>query len=389
MSSAEKTGTKGAVTELTDYKSSAMTLLLNDIISKFEIALPLDWQEPWDRCGLQVGERSQKVRSVLFAFDACHEVVRFAIKHKYSLIVTHHPLTLSKEWPTQDSYLNETLRLAIKNDIAIYSAHTNHDASPFSMNRAKALLLGLSDVRPLVPSSVTPYIKLAVFVPETHTAQVLKALFKAGAGHVGQYDSCSFKVRGQGTFRGLAGTKPFIGKAGVYEETGEDRIEVICFQKQLKKIIQALKQAHPYEEVAYDLYPLKNPLPIGQGLIGSLNKALTFKQTMMLVKKVFRLKNLPYAGKPRSIKTIALCTGSGGSLLTKAIAEGADLFLTGDVRYHSAIDALRADTVVADVGHFTSEIDSVKILQKKFHELFGTELKTTVYSRLKNPFKKI
>lgn len=369
-----------------------MALLLKEIISRFEQEISLAYQELWDRSGLQVGSLKEKIKTVLFAYDASHEVVRHAVRKKANLVVTHHPLQL-KDYKNidLDTYEGETIRLAVQNNFAIYSAHTSHDSSPFSLNRHFAKKLGLTDLRPLVPLASRPFLKLIVFVPKTHTNKVLDALFSAGAGHIGRYSSCSFRTTGTGTFKGDKTTSPFLGEPEKLEEAMEERVEVILPRNSLSPVINEMLKAHPYEEVAYDIVPLENPYPnIGSGLVGKLSKTVEMHRLIPIIKKIWGIQRARLSGRlNQKIQTIALCTGSGASLLDKAVSSGADLFITGDVKYHAGVVALRNDICLLDIGHFYSEIASVSLLKNIFQRLFGNELKLLDYRALKDVFQEI
>lgn len=366
-----------------------MTLLLNDILKTFEQEIPLSLQEPWDKSGLQVGSKRQKISNVLFAYDACHEVLRYATKNRIDLIVTHHPLSLSDiKNLSLDSYEGEIFRLAIKNDIAIYTAHTNHDSSSHSLNRHYAKKLELQNSQPLRPIQDKPFVKLVVYVPTDHTEKVMEAVFTAGGGTVGHYSCCSFRTKGLGTFKGDNFTNPFLGTQGVLEEANENRVEFLVVRARLQKVIQAMLAAHPYEEVAYDIFALENsPSKTGLGIYGKLSQPKNLQSLLPIVKKLFNASKIRLIGKyTKVIHSIGLCTGSGTSLLESAVANGVDLFITGDVKYHNAISALRENIVLLDVGHFHSEISSVTLLKELFKKLFGNKLKLSEYTRLKDPF---
>lgn len=367
-----------------------MALLLKEIISRFEQEIPLAYQEPWDRSGLQIGSLKERIKTVLFAYDACHEVLRHAVRKKANLVVTHHPLQL-KDYKNidLDTYEGETIRLAVQNNIAIYSAHTSHDSSPLSLNRHFAKKMGLTDLKPLVPSASRPFLKLIVFVPKTHTNKVLEALFLAGAGHIGRYSSCSFRTTGTGTFKGDKTTSPFLGEPEKLEEADEERVEVILPRHSLSHVINEMLKAHPYEEVAYDIVPLENAYPnSGSGLAGRLPKTVSMTDFIPVIKKIWGIKHVRLSGNlKQKIQTIALCTGSGASLLDKAIGAGADLFITGDVKYHAGVMALRSNICVLDIGHFHSEIASVSLLKNIFQKLFPSELQLIHYQKLKDVFQ--
>lgn len=367
-----------------------MALLLSGILNIFEKEIPLSLQEPWDTSGLQVGSRSAKISRVLFAYDACHEVIREAVAKKIQLIITHHPL-IFKPLKNLDasSYDGWTIAQAIKHGIAIYSAHTSHDNSKYSLNRFYAEKLGLKNLTPLSPSIEKPYCKLVVFVPADHTEKVGQALFHAGAGHIGNYSSCSFKVAGTGTFKGDKSTHPFLGVPGEVKEAKENRLEVIVPRRILSFALEAMLKAHPYEEVAYDIVGLENPsLKTGSGIVGELEKRVKISDLLASIKKMFAIKKLKMTGfTNRRAKKIAICTGSGTSLLGAALSQNADLFITGDVKYHYAVLALRNDLCLVDVGHFHSEIRSVTLIKELFKKWFGSTLNISEYTKLKEPME--
>jgi len=374
---------------ISGFIQKLMILLLNDIIKAFEQEIPLSLQEPWDKSGLQIGSKRQKIRNVLFAYDACHEVLRYAAKNKIDLIVTHHPLSLSDiKNLSLDSYEGEIFRLAIKNNIAIYTAHTSHDSSPHSLNRHYAKKLGLQNISPLRPIKDKPFVKLVVYVPVNHTEKVMEAVFTAGGGTVGHYSCCSFRTNGTGTFKGDNTTTPFLGTQGKLEEADENRVEFLIVRNRLQPVIQAMLAAHPYEEVAYDLFALENsPSQTGLGIYGKLSTPKKLSALVPTIKKLFNTSKVRLTGKSsKIIRSIGLCTGSGTSLLESAVANGVDLFITGDVKYHNAISALRENIALLDVGHFHSEIRSVTLLKDLFKKIFGNQLTLSEYTRLKDPF---
>lgn len=366
-----------------------MTLPLSDIIKKFENEIPLSLQEKWDKSGLQTGTRTQKISKVLFALDVCHEVIKEAVRQKANLIVCHHPLKLGG-WNTLDldTYEGQIVRQAILNDIAIYCSHTNHDSSQYSLNRHYAKKIGLSDLQTIRPIETPPYYKLVVFVPVEHTDRVLKAIFQAGGGGIGNYSSCSFRSGGLGTFKGDDKTNPFIGKPGILEVVEENRVEVLVERTRINEVVYHMIKAHPYEEVAYDIIESRNTFSdLGLGVMGKLEKPKKLKNIVPELKKIFKVKNLKVAGDlNREIATVGLCTGSGSSLLPDVVKKGIDLFITGDIKYHTAVDVRRMDFCVIDPGHFYSEISSVSLLKTLFAEWFGGKLALSEYKKLKDPF---
>ncbi len=364
-------------------------MLLADIISKFEKRIPLTLQEKWDHSGLNLGDPQREIKSVLFAYDVCLETIAFAKKKKCNLIVSHHPFRMSAAVDLRlDTYEGRVIEACLKNGIALYSSHTNHDASKDSLNFHYLKKLGLTQIKPL-STTPTKLFKLAVYVPVKDSEKVLDALFSAGAGRIGNYGECSFRTTGLGTFKGDLGTNPTIGKVGVREEVKEERFETIVKESDLSGVIAAMKKAHPYEEVAYDIFALENKIEtIGLGAVGTFEKVQPKAKIIADIKTVFGVNSLRLVdGKQSSIKKIAICTGSGASLLPRAFAAKADLFITGDVKYHQAIEAKRHDLILTDVGHFPSEKDSVLILRDVFKALFGKKLVLYQYDGLKDAFE--
>lgn len=362
---------------------------LSEIISQFEKRIPLALQEKWDHCGLNLGSPSQNINSVLFSYDICKEVIAFAKKEKCQLIVSHHPYRMNAEVSLNlDSDEGQIIKQAIQSNIALYCAHTNHDASADSLNFHYLKKLGLQNIQALSPLG-NPTFKLVTFVPQSHTKKVMNALFETGAGSIGEYDQCSFRVEGKGSFRGGAESNPTIGKPGQREEVQEDRLEVIVTDYNLSNTIKGLLIAHPYEEVAYDVIPLKNSvLNLGLGAFGELEKGVTKASLIKACKKLFQVKNVRYVDSGvKNIKRIGICTGSGASFIDKALSLKLDLFITGDVKYHQAIHAKRHGLNLLDVGHFHSEKDSVKILKQVFEQVFQNKLKYQTYTKLKDAFE--
>jgi len=361
---------------------------LHNIITTFEKKIPLSLQEEWDHSGLNLGSLEANISGVLFAYDVCLESIAAAKKKKCKLIVSHHPFRMRASVNLDlDSYEGRLIAECVTNGIALYSAHTNHDASEHSLNFHYLKKLGLTNIRPLKPINEELY-KLAVFVPRPNTTQVMDALFEAGAGGIGPYSECSFRVTGIGTFRGDETTSPTIGKKNVRESVDEERLEMIIPAAKLPGALKAMLSNHPYEEVAYDLFKLtKTRDDLGLGAYGDFIKPASQNEVSKKLKSLFHVEQVRFVtnGK-KTFHRVGICTGSGSSLMAKAKAAGCDLFITGDVKYHQAIEAKRDDLAVADVGHFHSEIDSVHILMDLFSDLFGKKLALHIYTGLKDAF---
>lgn len=343
---------------------------INELIFELEQRVPVSYQESWDNSGLIVGDKSQEISSVLLTVDVTEDVVEEAIERGANIIIAHHPIIFKGlKGLTGKNYVERTVIKAIKNDIAIYAMHTNLDVMPFGVSFKMAEKLKLSNLQTLDIAS-NNYKKIVTFVPEQQADEVREALFSAGAGRIGDYDNCSFNTSGTGTFRGLDNSNAFVGKKGELHKEAEVRIESIFPSHLQNNIVQALKDTHPYEEVAFDIYTLdQNENNIGLGQVGELEKAMEEKEFLQYLKATFGLQNLRYStllGKP--IKTVAVCGGSC-SFLTQKAKSVADVIVTADVKYHEFFDAEK-DIIIADIGHYESEQYSKEIfydiISKKF-----------------------
>jgi len=339
---------------------------IKDITNFLEDLAPLKLQESYDNAGLILGDKNAEVSAALVTLDVTEAIVDEAIKRKAGLIIAHHPIVFSGlKKITGKNYVERTLIKAIKHDVAIYAAHTNLDSITGGVNGKICEKLGLENCKILQPAGGMLK-KLVTFVPVDHANKVREAVFAAGAGQIGNYDSCSFNAHGQGTFRGSDTTNPFIGKKGEQHYENEIRVETIFPDYLQEKVINALVQAHPYEEVAYDIYSLDNKFDqIGAGMIGTLPKEKSETAFLRQLKKTFNTKIIRHTALlDKKVKKIAVCGGSGSFLLNQAIASGADFFVTGDFKYHQFFDA-ENKIVIADIGHFESE----QFTKELFYEL--------------------
>lgn len=334
---------------------------------------PLELQEDYDNCGLQVGDPSNEVDSVMVCLDCTEAVVEEAAAMGCGLIISHHPVIFrGLKALTGRDHVERTVLAAIRRGIAILSLHTDLDNVVDGVNGEIARLLGLKSVGVLDPKP-GQLRKLVVFVPHEKAEAVRSALFAAGAGHIGGYDECSFNLQGTGTFRAGAGTRPHVGRQGERHQEPETRVEVILVAHREAAILAAMRRAHPYEEVAYDLYPLANEHPgIGSGLLGEWEKPLTEMDFLARLKEVFQpgiFRHTRLLGRP--IRRVALCGGSGAFLLGRALGAQADAFITGDVKYHQFFDA-DGRLLLADIGHYASERSTMHLIQRRLGELFPT-----------------
>jgi dinuclear metal center YbgI/SA1388 family protein len=329
---------------------------IREITSYLEQLAPLSLQESYDNSGLQVGDPGSEVTGVLVALDVTEEVLLEADQLGYNLVLSHHPVIFKGlKSLTGRTGPERIVKLAIQKEIAIYSGHTNFDAITGGVNSALADRLGLSDQQILEPQG-GQLKKVAVYVPHAQLEQVRQAMFDAGAGVIGAYDSCSFNTEGLGTFRGSSGTNPFAGEPEVFHQEPETRLETIVPASLAAKVVRAMIAAHPYEEVAYDVYPLENNDPrTGMGMVGLLKEPMKEEAFMGLLKERFKASVVRHSrllGKP--VKKVAVCGGGGSFLLGRARAVGADVFVTADMKYHQFSEA-EGEIVVMDIGHFESE----------------------------------
>lgn len=348
-------------------------MLIQDIIAHLEQVAPLQYQESYDNAGLIVGDKSTEVSSALITLDVTEEVLDEAIENGIKLIISHHPLIFKAiKRITGSNEVERCLIKAIQNGIAIYAAHTNLDSISGGVNSMICSKLGLINCRILAPVR-NQLIKLVTYVPEDHLEPVRSAIFSAGAGEIGNYDCCSFSGSGEGTFRGNEASNPFVGLKGEIHKEKEYRLEVILPRHLTARIVKALTAAHPYEEVAYDLVPLENDLPsIGAGMVGEL--AVPGDESVFLkeVRQVFGCQMIRHTSLlNRKISKVAVCGGSGSFLVSKAIAEGADLFISADFKYHDFFEADRK-IVLADIGHYESEQFTKEVLKEIVLKKFPT-----------------
>ncbi|MBI3578914.1 MAG: Nif3-like dinuclear metal center hexameric protein [Ignavibacteriales bacterium] len=331
-------------------------MTIADIEQFFELWAPkwAAWER--DNVGLQIGDRTRRVKSVLVALDVTPTIIAEAIAKKIDLIISHHPLLFRppSSITTSDEIGRMILSLA-ESRIALYSAHTNLDFTRDGVSFALANTLGLNDVRFLSPLQGT-LVKIVVFVPQEYVDKVAHAMAHAGAGVIGEYTSCSFQTNGTGTFSGSKNAKPFLGTKEKLETVQEVRLEMVAPKARAQVIVNAMKTAHPYEEAAYDIYPLENTnLNFGMGAIGNLKKRISLKSFLTSAKKALNAEGLRYTGKlSGQVQRIAVCGGSGSDLLGDAIRAKADVLITADVRYHTFHSA-ENNIALVDAGHWETE----------------------------------
>lgn len=346
---------------------------IRDITNAIEEFAPLSLQESYDNAGLIIGDPEAETDQALITLDVTEAVIAEAVKTGSKLIIAHHPLIFGglKKINMSDP-VERMVTECIRNGIAVYAAHTNLDNVRQGVNAMMAEKIGLTNLRILSPAGGMLR-KLVVFSPSSHAGKVREALFGAGAGHIGNYDSCSFNLKGEGTFRAGEGSDPFVGNIGELHVEKEERIEVIFPAYMQSKLIRAMLKAHPYEEVAYDIYPLENRFEqAGAGMIGELEIPEETTDFLKRVKQSFGCGSIRHTEPvSRKVSKIAICGGSGSFLIKQAINAGADVFITGDVKYHAFFDADKK-IVIADIGHYESEQFTKDLLMNIIKKKFST-----------------
>ena len=348
-------------------------ILIKDVINCIESFAPPALQENYDNSGVQCGNVYKEATSALLCLDITDAVIEEALQKKCNLIIAHHPLVFSPiKKLTGANYVEQLLIKAIKNDIVLYACHTNADNVNLGVNNKIAQKLGLLNTKVLQPKNGLLK-KLVTFCPVESAEAVRTALFNAGCGEIGNYSDCSFNTIGIGTFKGNENSNPFVGEKNQVHNEDETRIETIFESYKERAVIEALLTTHPYEEVAYDSYSLTNKHPqIGSGMVGELPAEMDEKAFLLQIKEVFGAKSVRFTqflGK--KVKKVALCGGSGSFLLKDAIAAKADVFITGDFKYHQFFDA-ENKIVIADIGHYETEQFTPEI----FYEVISKKLPT-------------
>lgn len=344
---------------------------LREVIDVLDSWAPFALQEEWDNSGLQIGDPEMEVSGIMISLDATQEVLDEAIGYGCNVIISHHPFMfkgIRKITPEMNSF--SLIRSVIINDLAIISVHTNLDNRVESLNHFLGRKIGLSEIRVLRPR--TGYLKkLVTFCPVEHSDNLREALFEAGAGHIGNYDCCSFSSSGQGSFRASERANPFVGEKLKLHFEDETRIEVVFPAHSEDRLIGALLKIHPYEEVAYDIYPLDNKFyNAGAGIIGELPEprdAEIFLQSVRSSMELIQIRHTKPPGRP--ISTVSICSGAGAFLIGDAISGKADAYITGDLKYHDFQD-LSGQLLLVDIGHYESERYVKEILAKVLIEKF-------------------
>ncbi len=342
-----------------------------ELIKLLEQFAPPSLQEDYDNAGLINGDKDWDCSGAIVSLDATEDVIKEAIEKNCNLVIAHHPIIFKGlKKITGKNYVEQTIITAIKNDIAIYAIHTNLDHVYKGVNGKIAEKLGLVNTSILSPKK-NQLQKLSVFAPHAHAEAVKNALFSAGAGNIGNYSECSFSIEGNGTFKPEPGSTPFVGTIGNRQNEAEVKIEVIFPSWLQSQVVSGMKEAHPYEEIAFDIYALDNSYElIGAGMVGELPEAMEEPRFLQKLRDIFKIpviKHTELSG--RLIKKVALCGGAGSFLVGAAIRAGADIYITGDVKYHEFFDA-EQKLVLADIGHYESEQFTIDLLFDLLREKF-------------------
>jgi dinuclear metal center YbgI/SA1388 family protein len=360
------------------------------IFGLMEQLAPKELAYDWDPVGLQVGSYNKPVRTIMVTLDVLEAVVDEAIEKQVDMIIAHHPLLFkSVRQINTDTSKGRIIQKLLHHDITVYASHTNLDIAENGVNDAICNHIGVRQVKPLVDIRTEQLLKLVAYIPLTHVAQVRDAISEAGAGHIGNYSHCTFQTQGQGTFKPLEGTNPFIGSINQLEKVDEVKLESIIQESKLRTALHALLQAHPYEEPAYDIFPLKNKgKTFGLGRIGKLDQSLSLEDFCEHIKSVLQIPDLRVTGNlDKQVRTVAVIGGSGEKYIHQAKQNGADVYITGDMSFHYAQDAQEAGLAVIDVGHYAEKV--MKTLVKKYLdvELKNTDIKIITSTTNTDPFQ--
>lgn len=369
---------------------------ISSIMDIMDAIAPRHLAEQWDNVGLQLGNKHHRVNRVLVALDPSPQVVNAACSRGADLLITHHPL-LFRPLKSIDSStpVGAIIETAVKHGLSVFCAHTNLDSAFDGVNDCLAGIIGLKNTSVLAAPVKTQRYKLVLFVPVDHEQDILDALFTLETGKIGNYGCCSFRTQGKGTFKAGQGANPSIGTPSELVQTQEVRIETIIEAERLSGTVAYLKKRHPYETMAYDVYPLKSNeadhyIPQGLGRVGELERQIPLVDFARQVREKLGLKWLKLSGRADlPVSKVALCSGSGSSLVSDFFASGAQVYISGDLHYHNARDAQDLDLALIDIGHFASEHVIVDHLVRKIRkeiENQGLNVSIEPFEMEKDPF---
>jgi dinuclear metal center YbgI/SA1388 family protein len=363
-----------------------------DIMEVMELFAPSRLAEEWDNVGLQIGDKNWPVQAIRIALDPTPDVVKDACRNGIDLLITHHPLIFR---PLKSinfcNPLGSIIQMATQHRMAIFSAHTNLDNAMDGLNDVLARRIGLRNLKVLGHVKKDEIFKLVVYVPAAYEQDVLTSIFETKAGEIGTYRCCSFRSKGKGTFQPGHLSKPFVGKIGEISHTDEVRIETVVRKNDLMGVIDHVRKNHPYETMAYDVYPLSTSEDKqGSGRIGNLDKSTNLTSFAASIKTKLGLEYIKVAGNPDLIiKTVAVCSGSGSSFVNRFLTSGAQVYVSGDLGYHDARTMEAENLGLIDIGHFASEHLIVDVLANRLDQILsetGIDVKIEAYKLEKEPF---
>jgi len=364
-------------------------MTVNKVIKHIEEWAPKEIAWERDNVGLQVGSLNRRLKNIMLCLEITEGVINESIKNKCNFIFSHHPLLFRslKKIDTDKDKNSIIVEKLLKNNITLYSAHTNLDFTKDGVSFQLAKKIKLNNIKFLVNLKSNQY-KVIVFVPQKNVEELSHKIFECGGGIIGEYKNCSFRINGEGTFKGSKNTNPHFGSKNKSEKVDEIRLEVIVNKWNLNSVIETIKENHPYEEPAFDVYPLENDnLNYGAGAIGNFERSLSVNKFLNNVKKLLNLKNFRYVkGSKKNIKKVAVCGGSCSELIKDAINKGADAFITADIKYHDFHDA-DGKILLIDAGHYETEIHSLKEVQLRLKKFLSdnNKIKVFKYSGSTNP----
>ncbi len=341
-----------------------------ELFNAIEREIPLSWQENYDNCGLQIGNPDDEIRGIVYTLDITPEVISQAVSERCNVVISHHPFIFQGLKNINLANTNgQIIETCIRENITIYSAHTNFDKHPSGVSAALANAIGLDNPEILSPENGMLK-KLVTYCPEAQAESVRNALFSAGAGHIGNYDSCSFNAPGLGSFRAGENTNPFVGEKGKIHLEPEIRIETVFPAYKQSAVLSALFAFHPYEEVAFDIYSLDNQYSgCGLGVVGNLPQSMSAESFSSLLKTKLGIQSLRCSDFHASeISRVAVCGGSGASLMNRAVQAGAQAYITADLKYHD-FQAAEGRIFLVDAGHFETEIFALSALKSLVSEI--------------------
>jgi len=370
-------------------------LRVKDVIRFFEVLAPPHLAEDWDEVGLQIGDPDRPLDTVLLALDPSLEALLKTKSLEAQLMVTHHPLFFKplKRLHYHDP-VTQFVKLALEHDIAVFSAHTNLDATSGGVNDVLASVLEIEVQDILSEDPVERMAKLVIFIPEESLNPLRQAIFSAGGGRIGKYSGCSFNLPGTGTYTPVEGALPFEGEVGVTSEVDEVRVEVLVPRDRIPEVLAKAREVHPYEEMAYDVIPLLNPTHSGgTGRLGKLPEPMTLEHLALRVSNRLGLERIKFVGdRLKPIRIVALCGGSGASLYPYALRKSADVFITGEFTHHQALEASARGLALLDVGHFASErpvLDELSIILERQFKPLLPKFRAVVFQEEKDVFQYI